>query len=134
MKNILSILIVSIIVSSCSIKNASPGYKASEENLIGKWKLVRASGGIAGTITEYGENDDRIVIEFREDEFISSKNGEEKERIKYHISLGESIRSTEEVPLIIYETGKKQSFDFDEGSLILWDECYDCYQYNYMRL
>ncbi|MCM8568244.1 hypothetical protein NE848_02575 [Gramella jeungdoensis] len=134
MKNIVSILVFLIIFSSCSIENASPEYKTSDENISGKWKLVQASGGIAGNIIEYGENDDRFIIEFRDNEFISTKNGEEIEKSKYHITLGESIRSTEEVPLIIYETGKKQSFEFQEGNLILFDECYDCYQYEYIRI
>lgn len=134
MKKILTILLFSMLVSACSVNSSPQVPYLSHDELLGEWKLVRSSGGISGNITEYGEDDERYVIEFRESDFLSSKNGKELKRAKYEIVLGESIRSTEEIPLIVYETGEKQSFEFRNANLILFDECHDCFQNEYMRL
>ncbi|TBW28519.1 hypothetical protein [Gramella sp. KN1008] len=134
MRNFIGILLFSIIISSCSINSGPEIKNLSEEELLGSWRLIKISGGFEGTTTEYDENDDKFVIEFRKEDFISSKNGKELEKTKYRIIMGKSIRTTEDVPLIIYETGKKQSFEFRNGNLILFDECYDCFQNEYVRL
>lgn len=130
----MTILLVGIFFSGCSLDDTAEMHSMSNENLLGKWKLIKTSGGFGGNITEFDENDDSFVVEFQKDDFIRSKDGKELGRAKYRIIMGKSIRSTEDIPLIIYETGRKQSFEFRNGNLILFDECYDCFQNEYIAL
>lgn len=134
MRKFIGILLLSIFISSCSISSGPTATNLSEKDLIGEWRLIRISGGFAGTTTEYGENDERFVVEFKKSDFVSSKDGKELKSARYKVVLGKSIRSTEDVPLIIYETGEKQSFEFRDGNLFLFDECYDCFVHEYIRL
>lgn len=130
----MTILLLGIFFSGCSLDDTAEMHSISNENLLGKWKLIKTSGGFGGNITEFDENDNSFVVEFQKDDFIRSKDGKELGRAKYRIIMGQSIRSTEDIPLIIYETGRRQSFEFRNGNLILFDECYDCFQNEYIAL
>ena len=52
---------------------------------------------------------------------------------KYELTKGESIRTSEKTDLMIYENNRKQSIAIFDEILILYDECYDCYQNEYIR-
>lgn len=131
MKNILAYFLLSILLNSCSAESGPINNTAEVKQLPGKWKLVEISGGFAGrTESPSGEDildiSESTIVHYRDGELISSK--------KYKLQMGKSIRSTEEVPLIYYADDTKQSFEFRNGRLILYDECYDCFQHEYERL
>ncbi|MFD1095440.1 hypothetical protein [Salegentibacter chungangensis] len=133
MKKLFTCFLFVFLIASCSVQT-TPIDDQGDKDLTGKWKLIRSSGGIAGTTTEYGAGDDVIIIEFTSNKFLKSRNGEKIQEGSYKIEQGNSIRTTEEVPLIIYNSELKQSFEFSDGRLILFDECYDCFQNEYVKL
>ncbi len=41
--------------------------------------------------------------------------------------------TNEKIDLMIYENDRKQSIVLNENKLILYDECFDCYQNEYIK-
>ena len=103
------------------------------EQLIGKWTWIKSTGGISGTTKTPETCEKTIIIEFTADKFIQYNNGNKVLEMVYSIEKGPSIHSEEECYLIIYENGNKQSVQYEDGVLILYDECYDCFQNEYKK-
>lgn len=129
MKKILILLGLVLLAASCSVQSFP---ESATRQLIGEWELIRSSGGISGETHEH--EGEKIVLEITKDSVKNLKDGSLTSSSKYSLEMGKTIRSSEEVPLLIYPDGHKQSFEFDSGHLILYDECYDCYQYEYVKL
>lgn len=129
MKRLLILLGLVLLTASCSIQSFP---ESSREKLVGRWELIRSSGGISGETHEH--QNEKIVLEITKDSIKNYKDGSLTSSSEYTLEKGETIRSSEEVPLIKYSNGRKQSFEFSSGHLILYDECYDCYQYEYVKL
>ena len=100
-----------IALSSCKSTKATTEEKANdstdkiersqEPTLIGRWKLIKLSGGIVGR--EQQPPADRVtVIEFTPTEMITIINGKETNRVTYNIAKGKSIHKTEPVPMCLY--------------------------------
>lgn len=129
MKNLFILLSFFGLFSFCS-KNVD---SQTLDNLIGKWEWVKSSGGIAG-VTKTPENtSSEIMVEFTTEKFIKFMNGDTIQEISYKIEIGKSIRKTEDTNLIIYEDGRIQSYEINGSTLLLFDECYDCFQNEYIR-
>jgi len=129
MKSILLVLSFIGLVSFCS-KDEDPQIAAA---LIGKWIWIESSGGIAGVIKTPSTTGNEITIEFTAKKFTKFVNGIVDLEMTYKIETGSSIRSKENTFLIIYENDQKQSIELNGNKLILFDECYDCFQYEYLK-
>ena len=60
-------------------------------------------------------------------------NGNLESEVDYQIQSGHSIRTMQNTGLIVYENGMKQSVELNENFLVLFEECYDCFQHNYIK-
>lgn len=105
--------------------------------LIGSWNWLYSSGGIAGTISTPQSTGETKRIEFDSDNnlrlFVNDKL---KEALTFKIEKGKSITSQDSVLILtnIYH-GIRQSITFRTAdTLILFDECYDCYEHHYSRI
>jgi hypothetical protein len=102
--------------------------------LIGKWKWIESSGGIDGR-TETPESTGNVVtIEFTSTTMKTFVNGNLESEVYYEIQSGSSIRSAEKTNLIVYENGTIHSVLLEGNSLVLFEECYDCFQHNYLKM
>ncbi len=102
--------------------------------LIGKWKWIESSGGIDGR-TEIPESTGNVVtIEFTSTTMKTFVNGNLESEVNYEIQSGSSIRTTEKTDLIVYENGTIHSVLLEGNSLVLFEECYDCFQHNYLKM
>lgn len=101
--------------------------------LKGEWIWVESSGGIAGTTISPETTGEQRALVINETSIKNYVNGILVLERAYHIEKGSTIRSTKEVDLIVYEYDWKQSFEIASNSLILYDECYDCFQSNYIK-
>lgn len=129
MKYVYIILLFFSTMSLCSKKVESQ----IKNELTGKWKWVESSGGFAGRIQTPATTQKEIMLEFTSEKCIKYVNGKVESELSYTIKKGPSIRTTEDVYLIIYENDKKQSVDFIDNKLILYDECHDCFQNEYIK-
>lgn len=101
--------------------------------LIGKWKWVESSGGIDGRTETPESTGNAVIIEFTVSTMRKFVNENLESEINYKIYLGPSIRTIQNTDLIVYKNGTKQSMELNGNSLILFDECYDCFQHNYLK-
>ena len=116
-----------IVITGCDQK-ISP-----DSDLVGSWTWISSSGGFAGSIQTPANSGDEISIEFTKSRFKKYVNGVLKDDLRYSITLDESIYSTERLEIIKFSNGWRQSYSATKDTLILNDECYDCYQYIYKR-
>lgn len=114
------------------------------EKLFGTWNWVQSSGGFSGqaiTPTTAGYSQ---TVEFNQNgSYKIYENGKQKDKMKFSLSSGNSIHSTETAYLIKYKdsglfdkenNSVTQSVRFGgNDTLFLSDECYDCYQHIYIR-
>ena len=129
MKNIFLFLIFIGIFFSCS-KDDDPQISSE---IMGKWTWIKSSGGI-GSITETpATTGNKITIEFSSEKYTKYINGIVNLVMTYKIETGSSIRMAENTDLIIYENEWKQSIKLSGNKLILYDECYDGFQNEYIK-
>lgn len=121
------ILVMSLLISCESNSNIDDSSSIS-----GNWIWVESSGGIAGQTNTPESTGNQIELEISQYTIKRFENGELKSELTYKIEIGESIRSTEKVKLIVYENDWKQSFEKRGKKLYLYDECYDCFQNEYL--
>jgi len=101
--------------------------------LTGKWKWIESSGGIDGRTETPEGTGDAVTIEFTLTTMKKFVNGNLESEVNYEIQSGPSIRTTEDTNLIVFETGIIQSVELNENYLVLYEECYDCFQHNYIK-
>ncbi len=117
------------ILSSCSKDEATP----IKTEIIGKWNWVQSSGGIGGDTSTPETTGNQITIEFTESVYKKYINGNLDTEMPYKVETGNSIWKEEKTDIIIYEDDWKQSIELKNNKLILSDECFDCYQNEYIR-
>jgi hypothetical protein len=128
MKNVIILLFI-LTFSMCS-KDDKPQISSG---IFGKWIWTQSSGGIAGVIETPETSGNQVAIEFSTNTCKKYINGNLDIELTYKIETGNSIRKIEETDLIIFENGWKQSIELDGNKLILYDECFDCFQNEYIR-
>jgi|SRR5690554_94333 len=115
---------VALFALSCNVlKKEASGYN-------GTWILEQKSGGFTGrTITP--EKETKLVI--KKDKMFSYENGTLIAESDFKIEKGKVIQSTELQDIIISNQIKKQSISVKGDTLIIADQCYDCFTYVYLR-
>ncbi|MCW9706435.1 hypothetical protein [Fodinibius salsisoli] len=124
------ILFLSALISCSLLDNNSHASK-----IIGQWQWVRSSGGFAGEVTTR----DSAGVPDRHFNF-KSNGAFTFYRTDTLVQAGKySLQKKEGDVIISYDTGQKDFF-FDQrvtfkgkDTLILSDECYDCYIHTYIR-
>ena len=128
MKNIIFTFILITLIGCSQDDNKNLGSQ-----LIGKWKWVESSGGIDGRTETPESTGNAVTIEFTISTLKKFVNGNLESEINYEIQSGPSITTTHNTDLIVYENGIKQSVELNENYLVLFEECYDCFQHNYLK-
>ncbi|RXQ91531.1 hypothetical protein EO244_12350 [Ancylomarina salipaludis] len=130
MKKIFIVFILMTFFSSCSDKN-DDNFVVSE--LVSRWKWVESSGGIDGRTDTPESTGKEIVLIFSLNTYQQYVNDKLEIEMTYHLEEAESIIFGDKRLMIVYENGRKQSFDRCDGKLILYDECIDCFTSTYVR-
>lgn len=128
MKKLVFILIIGLISCDDSVSPIS-----EKSGLTGSWIWLKSTGGIDGRTETPLSTGESILIEITNSRFKKYVNGSLTEDFEYSIGQGQSIYQTEEAQIITLGNGWKQSFSVDESSLVLKDECYDCFQHEFKR-
>ncbi len=129
MKTVIFIVIL-IAFMGCSSSDNSE----LKSQLIGKWKWIESSGGIDGRTVTPESTGNAVTIEFTRTIMKTFVNGNLESEINYEIQVGRSIRTTQKTDLIVFENGTIQSVLLAGNSLVLFEECYDCFQHNYLKV
>lgn len=111
--------------------------------LVGKWEWIESSGGFGGGVLTPKTEAYTIMVEFtKRNIFKSYKDGAFNTQNNIKIVKGKSVYSQESQLIIKYFKGKNadlsmmnDSFDFKgKDTLILKQECYDCYTRTFVRI
>jgi hypothetical protein len=122
-----------ILLSASFISCTKDDDGAVFRRIQGQWEWVESSGGIAGTTLTPESTGKQVTIEFSNGTYRRVVNGDLEMVMAYHIEKGQSIMGEEDAYLLIYENEYKQSIYFNDNRLVLSDECYDCFQNEYVR-
>ena len=125
------ILILAFTISLINCSNETEN--SLNVQIVGKWKWTESSGGIQGETINPQTTGENRTIEITPERIKYFLNGKLISESDYELTKGESIRTTENTDLMIYENERKQSIVIIGDKLILYDECYDCYQNEYIR-
>jgi hypothetical protein len=112
-------------------------YVATPANLIGSWNWLNTSGGFTGMSYSSPETTGEIKrIEFdANNNYKYYINDALKSARKFQIEKGETITSQDSALIIRNIFGARQSITFrTDDTLILFDECYDCYEHHFIRI
>ncbi|WP_367755929.1 hypothetical protein [Flavobacterium sp. WC2430] len=102
-------------------------------SIVGKWDWVQSSGGITGETTTPSSTNKSMSVEISKSEVKTYENGNLTTTESYSIQAKESIFGGKK-PMLVYLSGKpSQSFSVEGAKLFLSDECYDCYQIEYVK-
>jgi hypothetical protein len=133
--SLLLFLFAFILLVSCTKENSIPSSQSSD--LAGKWNWVSSSGGIAGiTYTPKSlkktikiEYDTNFIYRYYENDTLKSESG-------YQLIKGRSIYSQDSTMIITMGNSSiRQSYQIrSRDTLILMDECFDCFNHLYVRI
>jgi len=126
MRHLMITILAVILLTGCS-KDTDEG-----NDLLGNWKWVETSGGMDGTIESPQTTGDDILLQITESSIRRYVNGDLESDMTYTLQTGESIRGGQQ-EIITYENEWKQSVERSGNQLILYDECFDCYQHEYIK-
>jgi len=130
MKKLLIVFILMCFFTSCSDKDES---RLVVSELVSRWKWVESSGGIDGRTETPESTGKEITLIFSLNTYQQYVNDELELEMTYHLEEAESMIFGEKRLMIVYENGRRQSFDRCDGKLILYDECFDCFTSTYIR-
>lgn len=123
MKNLLSLSVLLLTVACGSLKMKDNSYN-------GTWILQKQSGGFAGRTTT-PERETKLVI--KKDKMFSYEDGTLIAESAFNVEKGKVIQSSEPQDIIIGNKLMKQSIAVSGDTLIIADQCYDCFTYTYLR-
>jgi hypothetical protein len=133
--NSILILIFCLILGSC--KKESTKLNPETSTLTGSWNWVYTSGGIAGMTYTPESTGEIRRIEFGVDSIWKYYvNGVLNSASLYHLVKSKSLFSPDSVLLIKYDLYSiKQNYIIKTSdTLILQDQCFDCYGHLYTRI
>ncbi|MBU2060695.1 MAG: hypothetical protein KKH44_02450 [Bacteroidetes bacterium] len=116
-----------VCVVSCSSTSDSV---TNGKSIVGKWQLVKMSGGITGQ-TVVPKLTSEIAISKTEIKIY--EGGALIATEKYTIETKKSIFGGEKHMLVYTSGSPSQGYIIEGDKLLLNDECYDCYQKEYMK-
>jgi hypothetical protein len=139
---VISFTALIVVISSCRKEISLPDESLSK--LFGSWEWVQTSGGFADTLVTPATEGYTQSVDFSSKGIYKIyRNGTLQDKLKFTLSQGNSIFHDSTANLITYEnTGLgttdedyiKQSIRFGgEDTLFLYEECWDCYSYIYIR-
>ena len=131
----IAIMLIWVFFSGCR-KDISSSPNPESKEIFGTWVWVQSSGGFTGHTINPSTVGYSGTVEFNKNGIYKTyKDGNQKEEGKYSLIEGKSIYTTTTAHLIKYEDDiTYQSINLErKDTLILSDECYDCYRHVYIR-
>jgi hypothetical protein len=130
--------IMCLIFESCTKENIVDTriYVDIPQTLIGNWNWLSTSGGFAGSLSTPKTTGETRRVEFDDNSnFRYYVNDILKSDHTFKIEKSKSITGDDNALIAYNLLGSRQSIIFQgPDTLILFDECYDCYEHIYTRI
>jgi hypothetical protein len=132
------IVILSMFFVSCAKENVvdTRVYVDIPKNLVGNWNWVSTSGGIAGSLSTPETTGETRRVEFDDNSnFRYYVNDILKSDHTFKIEKSRSITGNDSALIAYSLLSPRQSIMFrGSDTLILFDECFDCYEHYFIRI
>ncbi|GAB2762052.1 hypothetical protein [Salinimicrobium soli] len=103
-------------------------------DLVGKYTWQETSGGITGRVDNAGTPSEIPALVITRDSIKEYEKGILMGARAYHFETRKSIRTGKREKMIVYDDGSTpHSFEVKGNELVLYEECFDCYQYRYVK-
>ena len=122
-KIFLFIVAVLAFLSCASVKKQPNSYE-------GTWILKQQSGGFMGRIIV---PDKEIKLVIKNNKISRYENGQLLSEEEFKTEKGKTIQSSELKDILITNNFKKQSVEQKGDTLIMVEQCYDCYTFLYVK-
>lgn len=119
-----SVLSVALIIIGCSV------LKTNNSLYNGTWLLQSKSGGFTGR-TLAPDVETKLVI--KNNKMRMYENGKLVSENAFELEKRKVIQSSEIEDVIVNNHFKKQSVTISNDTLIITDQCYDCFTYYYIK-
>ena len=138
MKNTIFICVLLIFATISCSKSSTEELNGNITNakLLGKWEWIESKGGLSGnSIITPNSTNKTVYLEITNDKIKRFENGILISNIFYVLESKRSIFSGTFVQTIVYDQSAQmqQSFGITNNSLILNDECYDCFAHTFVK-
>ena len=135
MKNLIIFTIFLAFAISCSQK-INPSGAPSE--IYGNWQWVSSSGGYAPkTITPATEGYQKSISFTSTGNYSEQQSNGQSKNATFTITRGKSIYNKDSARIILFDglgdRHQKQSFEVRGDTLLLRDECFDCFSHTYIK-
>ncbi|MFI2741360.1 hypothetical protein ACG2LH_01360 [Zhouia sp. PK063] len=127
----LIIFIVALSLIAC--RSTKTKLSISKNELAGTWQWISKTGGFAGKTIQASQTGNHIILKISSTLFEKYENGKRIFAQPYNVLKDKSIRATDSIPMLVFKSGEKQSFEVVNDSLLIYDECFDCYQNIYIK-
>ncbi len=97
----------------------------------GTWLLIQYSGGFMGK-TQVPEKE--TILTIRNGKMTRTEEGKMISEDSFNVEKGKVIESDQPQDIVASEKLLKQSITIKKDTLILRDQCYDCFTYLYKRI
>lgn len=134
MEKVIKLFIIgAFLIASSGCKKISTPNDESKK-IFGKWDYLSSSGGFsgAGKSTKYCEE---CWVEFTEKGSFMIYDGNDKKinKSKFTIEMRESIFDKKLHPIIVYNNFWSESFEVIDNYLVLREEVYDGFSFNFVK-
>jgi len=127
-------VIASIIMILAGILNGSCSKNNERSELKGRWNWISSSGGYARMTYTPESTGTTKQLKIGINKIYFYENNNRKEKTKYRMIKSTSIYSRRNAELIETKSSDiRQSFEIRNDTLILREECFDCFTHMYTK-
>ena len=126
MKKLYIIILIGILFAGCKRE------VITVEQLEGNWNWIESTGGNDGVTQTPQSIGITLKLTITSTNIKKYIDGDLITDLTYTMETTESIHGGEK-EIITYENDWKQSVEFEDGNLILTDECFDCFRNVYEK-
>ena len=105
----------------------------NQKNISGNWIWVKSTGGIDGRTETPATTGTTIRLEISKQSVRRFVNGELADEFTYVIKKQQSILFNQPMEMILYENGSSQIIEGNQDELLLTEDCFDCFQHDFIR-
>lgn len=100
--------------------------------LEGEWIWQSSTGGFAAVKKTYKDGDPKKILKITKDSLFYFQQDSLTAKTAYTIKVEKVIESSKKSP-VIFTANNKLSFQISNDSLILKEQCYDCFVHLYIK-
>ncbi len=117
----------------CCLGCSEPEDPFNQKNIVGHWIWVKSTGGIDGRTETPATTGRTVRLEISKQSVRRFVNGNLAEEFPFVIKTQQSMLFGKPMEMIYYENGSSQIIEGNQDELLLTEDCFDCFQHDFIR-